>query len=108
MLRELWENGFDLIVVDYEGGADFIQRNGYAFQEFMKFIKDEYAIDEIPAVIGPSIGAQIIRFALFIRLGAEQSRLLGGTWRAIVFICRLTLGKEQMPPQECKRERGKQ
>ncbi|MEL6656167.1 MAG: thrombospondin type 3 repeat-containing protein, partial [Bacteroidota bacterium] len=72
MLRELWENGFDLIVVDYEGGADFIQRNGYAFQEFMKFIKDEYAIDEIPAVIGPSMGGQIIRFAL---LDWEQNKV---------------------------------
>ena len=72
MLQTIWNQGFDLVIVDYKGGADFMQRNAFAIQTLIKNIKEEYKIETIPAIIGPSMGGQIVRYAL---LDWEQNKL---------------------------------
>ncbi len=61
---EFWEQGFDLIIVDFHGGADFMQRNALGLQDYIVDIKDQYNLETIPAIVGPSMGGQIVRYML--------------------------------------------
>lgn len=63
-LQLLFENDFDLIIADFDGGADFMQKNAFAFIELIKEIQSMETVDSIEAVVGPSMGGQIIRYAL--------------------------------------------
>lgn len=64
MISLLWDGGYDVIVADFAGGADFIQRNAFAFIELIRSLRQDQGIEEIEAGIGPSMGGQIIRYAL--------------------------------------------
>lgn len=64
MISLLWDGGYDVIIVDFSGGADFIQRNAFAFIELMRSLKQDQGVEKIEAAIGPSMGGQIIRYAL--------------------------------------------
>ena len=64
MISLLWDGGYDVIIVDFAGGADFIQRNSFALIEFLRSLRQDQGVKEIEAIIGPSMGGQIIRHAL--------------------------------------------
>ena len=63
-LRTLWDNGYDLVIVNYDYGADFIEKNAYAFQEVLRYLIDVEKVEEIPAVFGPSMGGLVVSYAL--------------------------------------------
>ena len=60
----LWDGGYDVIIADFAGGADFIQRNAFAFIELIRSLRQDQGVENIEAAIGPSMGGQIIRYAL--------------------------------------------
>lgn len=64
MISLIWDGGYDLIIADFAGGADFMQRNSYALIELIRSLRHEQQVEEIEAIIGPSMGGQIIRHAL--------------------------------------------
>ncbi len=64
MISLLWDGGYDVIIADFAGGADFIQRNAFAFIELLRSLRQDQGIEEIEAAVGPSMGGQIIRYAL--------------------------------------------
>ena len=81
----LFENGFDIIIADYRGGADFMQKNAFALIELIQTVQDRLGPDgEIEAIVGPSMGGQIVRYALQhwqVHLAAER-----GPYRIKTFI----------------------
>ncbi len=64
MISLLWDGGYDLVIVDFAGGADYIQRNSFALIEFIRALRHEQKIKEIAGIVGPSMGGQIVRHAL--------------------------------------------
>lgn len=64
LISLLWDGGYDLIVADFAGGADFIQRNAFAFIELVRSLRQDQGVESIEAAIGPSMGGQIIRYGL--------------------------------------------
>lgn len=63
ILQKFFDGGYDVIVADFRGGADFMQKNAFALIQLIKKLNDD-GVEQIPAVIGPSMGGQIIRYAL--------------------------------------------
>ncbi|MBP9194842.1 MAG: T9SS type A sorting domain-containing protein [Saprospiraceae bacterium] len=64
MISMLWDGGYDVIISDFAGGADFIQRNAFAYIELVRSLRNDQGVEAIEATIGPSMGGQIIRYAL--------------------------------------------
>ncbi|MBK8700710.1 MAG: T9SS type A sorting domain-containing protein [Saprospiraceae bacterium] len=64
MISLLWDGGYDVVIADFAGGADFIQRNAFALCEMLRSMKQDQGVEEIEAIIGPSMGGQIVRYAL--------------------------------------------
>lgn len=60
----LWDGGYDVIFADFKGGADFMQRNSYALVELIRSLRFDQDVEEIEALIGPSMGGQVARHAL--------------------------------------------
>ncbi|MDF1696927.1 MAG: T9SS type A sorting domain-containing protein [Saprospiraceae bacterium] len=60
--QTLLDGGYDIIIADFEGGADFMQANAFALIELIKQINDENLT--VDAIIGPSMGGQVVRYAL--------------------------------------------
>ncbi len=67
MFDELLSLGYDAVVVNNLSGADYIQRNAYAFVKVLQMVNDRLraagSTNQI-VVIGPSMGGLITRYAL--------------------------------------------
>ena len=71
-IKPMLDKGYDVLVLDYnnnyEGGRDYIQRNGYALTEVLKSIPTTYMFpgyEEHDAIVaGGSMGTQTSRYAL--------------------------------------------
>ena len=63
-LQMIFSGGYDLIICDFKGGADFIQKNAFALIEVINKLVNEEKVEEIAAIIGPSMGGQVVRYAL--------------------------------------------
>ncbi len=64
-VQKLYENDFDIIIADFKGGADFMQKNAFALIELIKQVQEEIGPNnDIEAIVGPSMGGQITRYAL--------------------------------------------
>lgn len=64
-LQKLYENDFDVIIADFGGGADFMEKNAFALIELIKQVQDMIGSEnDIEAIVGPSMGGQIVRYAL--------------------------------------------
>lgn len=67
ILKHLLEEGYDVIVLDYDDGGTYIQRNAYFFVEAMKWInqvkRDQGSIER-NVVIGQSMGGMVARYGL--------------------------------------------
>ncbi|MGE3802028.1 MAG: T9SS type A sorting domain-containing protein [Candidatus Kapaibacterium sp.] len=57
-------NGYDVIIVDYDKGADYIQRNAYLFEKMIKEINNRKTGDEKMVIMGESMGGLVARYAL--------------------------------------------
>lgn len=60
-VREL---GYDLVVFDFEDATDHIQRNAFALVSLLQQVQAGLPPDRTMAVVGPSIGGVIGRYAL--------------------------------------------
>jgi hypothetical protein len=70
--EELRNNGYDIIVYDYDekgtnrGGAGFIENNGIAFARFCEKIYNDYkdSLQQDIIVVAPSMAALVVRYGL--------------------------------------------
>jgi len=64
MIDELLNNGYDVILLDFTDGADYVQKNSAVLIELIHLV-NEYKEGEEPNVVsGASMGGQITRYAL--------------------------------------------
>ncbi len=49
MISLLWDGGYDVIIADFAGGADFIQRNAFAFIELVRSLRQDQGVEAIEA-----------------------------------------------------------
>jgi hypothetical protein len=68
-LRNLLNQGYDIIYVDWDNGVDFIQRNAFVLQEVIRWVNNHK--QPLPngtfaqnVVVGESMGGLVARFAL--------------------------------------------
>ena len=61
---KLRAKGFDLVIVNFPDGADFIVRNAYAAETAIKWVNEHKTTANKLVVIGPSMGGLISRYAL--------------------------------------------
>lgn len=64
LIDDLVQNNHDVIFLDNEYGADFIQRNAMLLVGLINKINDEKCDCDELVVIGPSMGGQVARYAL--------------------------------------------
>lgn len=67
LLAMLLDEGYDIIVLDYQDGGNYIQRNAYFFVEALKWInevKREQGSIEKNVVMGQSMGGMVARYGL--------------------------------------------
>lgn len=67
ILEHLQNEGYDIIVLDYQDGGNYIQRNAYFFVEALKWInevKREQGSIEKNVVMGQSMGGMVARYGL--------------------------------------------
>lgn len=67
ILEHLQNEGYDIIVLDYDDGGTYIQRNAYFFVEAMQWInqvkRDQGSIEK-NVVMGQSMGGMVARYGL--------------------------------------------
>jgi pimeloyl-ACP methyl ester carboxylesterase len=56
--------GYDLIVLNFNNGGDYIQRNAYVLEELIEIIHRELGEEAQPVVVGYSMGGVVARYAL--------------------------------------------
>lgn len=67
---ELYDEGFDIVFIDFERGADYIQKNGLLLIEAIKMLNNLKQVDPATGnknqniIAGASMGGQISRWAL--------------------------------------------
>lgn len=64
MLNTLFNAGYDLIIADFKGGADYMQKNAFVLQELIRDLHHDQNVEEIAAIFGPSMSGQVVRYAL--------------------------------------------
>jgi hypothetical protein len=67
LLQKLYENGFDIVFVDFESGQQYMENNGFALSKALTLIKDSLDNNESPeklVVCGASMGGLVSRFAI--------------------------------------------
>lgn len=63
-LDDLSSQGYDIIMLDFWDGADYIQRNAFLLVELIERINANKVGDESNIIIGASMGGQVVRYAL--------------------------------------------
>ncbi len=63
-LAQFFSGGYDVIIVNFIGGADYIQRNAFALISLIESLNTDPQVESIPAVIGPSMGGLVCKYAL--------------------------------------------
>ncbi|WP_299713050.1 T9SS type A sorting domain-containing protein [uncultured Tenacibaculum sp.] len=63
-IEHLKSNGFDVIILDYNEGATYIERNAYLLKHLIERINQMKVTDNKLTVIGASMGGLIARYAL--------------------------------------------
>ncbi len=62
LLNGLLAQGYDIIMIDYKDGATYIERNAFAFIEFLNLLNSLNAGPSV--IVGTSMGGQVARYAL--------------------------------------------
>lgn len=60
----LRNEGYDIIILDFENGADYIQRNAFVVVELVNFINSQKSGNHQLVIGGPSMGGLVVRYAL--------------------------------------------
>lgn len=63
----LVDEGYDLVVVDYDDGGDYLQRNAFVIEEVIRWVNEEkhrFGSEEKNVIIGQSMGGMMARYAL--------------------------------------------
>lgn len=63
-LDSLRNEGYDIIMLDFFNGADYMQRNAFLLVELINRINQNKISDEQIVIIGASMGGQVARWAL--------------------------------------------
>lgn len=64
LIEQLRQNGYDIILLDFYDGADFVESNAELLKELIRLI-NLYKVGEEPNIIaGASMGGQVSRYAL--------------------------------------------
>ena len=67
LLNKLYNNGYDIIFVDFHSGQNYMENNGYTLSKVLKDIKDSLDYNgssEKIVVCGASMGGLVSRFAI--------------------------------------------
>lgn len=64
LYQELWEQGFDVVILNFSNGTDYVQNSAYLLQDLIRRVNENLRTDEQVIVIGPSMGGMISRYAL--------------------------------------------
>ena len=64
MIDELLTSGYDVILLDFRDGADFVQKNAEVLKHLIRLVNDHKEGDEPNVISGASMGGQITRYAL--------------------------------------------
>ncbi|MCE2504493.1 MAG: T9SS type A sorting domain-containing protein [Chlorobi bacterium] len=67
----LRDNGYDIVIIDYEKGGDYIQRNAFLFEKMINDINSLKTGNEQLVIMGESMGGLVARYAL---ADMEQNR----------------------------------
>lgn len=63
LLNDLLAKGYDIIMIDYQDGATYIERNAFALVAFLNYLNNvRHAGPSV--IIGTSMGGQVSRYAL--------------------------------------------
>lgn len=80
--EQLYDLGYDLILIDFQDGATFIQQNALVVQELIREVnhrKDANGVTEPNIVIGASMGGLVARMAL-VQMEANGENHCTGTF----------------------------
>lgn len=61
---DLSAEGYDVIYLDFNNGATYMQRNAFVVVEMINWIKENKCSDEELVIVGASMGGQLCRYAL--------------------------------------------
>lgn len=61
---QMRDEGFDIVIVDYEDALDLIQKNSLSLVDMIERVRGEIGNSEWLTVIGPSMGGLVARYAL--------------------------------------------
>ncbi len=64
LLNQLTADGFDIILLDFKNGADYIQRNAFVLVKLIQQINNVKAGNSPNIIMGASMGGQVARYAL--------------------------------------------
>ncbi|MEY4876625.1 MAG: hypothetical protein RL708_1774 [Bacteroidota bacterium] len=64
LISQLQNNGYDIIIVDFEDAATYIQRNAFLLIDIIKWVNDNKCSDNENVVVGASMGGLVTRYAL--------------------------------------------
>ncbi len=64
LIEQLQEEGYDIVLLDFKDGADYIQRNSAILQHLFELVNEYKVGDAGNVVVGASMGGQVSRHAL--------------------------------------------
>ncbi|MFI5222297.1 MAG: hypothetical protein ACHQK8_08230, partial [Bacteroidia bacterium] len=64
LINQLLSQGYDIILVDFARGADYIQKNAYALVKAIIDINNKKIGPEENVIVGASMGGLVVRYAL--------------------------------------------
>lgn len=64
MISCLHSLGYDIIVLDYEEGGNYIEHNAYLLTKVISYVNSEKVTAQKNIVVGPSMGGLVARYAL--------------------------------------------
>jgi len=64
LMEQLYQNGYDVMFLDFHDGADYMQRNAMVLVKLIQWINAHKCSEDELVIIGPSMGGQVLRYAL--------------------------------------------
>lgn len=72
LIESLRQEGYDVILLDFKDGADYVQKNSVTLRKLIDLVNDYKISDESNIVSGASMGGQITRYTL-AKMEAEDA-----------------------------------
>lgn len=64
LVERLRSAGFDIVILDFDHGADYIQRNAFVLVKLINMVNGMKSGNDKLVVVGPSMGGLVVRYAL--------------------------------------------